>query len=99
MEAQMTGIQLTSIFYFVDNFCKKILPEFRKNLISDGKKLRVRSDCLSESEIITILIWFNLSGFNCFKHFYLSNKLDLKRYFPRIPCYERFVILQKKVLC
>lgn len=36
------------------------MPEFRKKLIDDGKKLRVRKDCLSESEIITILIWFNL---------------------------------------
>lgn len=92
----MTGMQLTSIFCLVDDFCKKILPEFRKNLIDDGRKFRVRTDCLSESEIITILIWFNLSGLNCFKHFYLSNSLDLKSYFPRIPCYERFVILQKK---
>ena len=66
----MTGMQLTPIFCLVDDFCKNILPEFRKKLISDGKKLRVRKDCLSESEIITILIWFNLSGFKCFKHFY-----------------------------
>jgi hypothetical protein len=92
----MTGMQLTSIFCFVDDFCKKILPEFRKNLIDGGRKIRVRTDCLSEAEIITILIWFNLSGFNCFKHFYLSFAVELKKNFPRIPCYERFVILQKK---
>lgn len=92
----MTGMQLTPIFCLVDDFCKNILPEFRKKLIGDGKKLRVRKDCLSESEIITILIWFNLSGFKCFKHFYLSCFLDLKSNFPRIPCYERFIILQKK---
>ena len=92
----MTGMQLTPIFCLVDDFCKNILPEFRKKLIGDGKKLRVRKDCLSESEIITILIWFNLSGFKCFKHFYLSCFLDLKSNFPRIPCYERFTILQKK---
>jgi transposase len=92
----MTGMQLTSIFCFIDDFCKQILPELRKNLICDGKKFRVRTDCLSESEIITILIWFNLSGFNCFKHFYLSNQSVLKLNFPKIPCYERFIILQKK---
>ena len=96
MEAQMTGIQLTSIFCFVDDFCKKILPELKKSLIGDGRKTRVRTDCLSESEIITILLWFNLSGFNCFKHFYLSYQQNLRQPFPRIPCYERFVILQKK---
>lgn len=92
----MTGIQLTSIFCFVDDFCKKILPELKKSLIGDGRKTRVRTDCLSESEIITILLWFNLSGFNCFKHFYLSYQQNLRQPFPRIPCYERFVILQKK---
>ena len=70
----MTGMQLTPIFCLVDDFCKNILPEFRKRIIGDGKKSRVRKDCLSESEIITILIRFNLSGFKCFKHFYLSSK-------------------------
>jgi hypothetical protein len=92
----MTGMQLTPIFCLVDDFCKNILPEFNKRLIGDGQKLRTRKDCLSESEIITILIWFNPSGFKCFKHFYLSYNPVLKSNFPRIPCYERFVILQKK---
>lgn len=92
----MTGMQLTLIFCLVDDFCKRIMPEFRRNLIDDGKKIRVRTDCLSESEIITILIWFNLSGFNCFKHFYLSNNTNLKLYFPKIPSYKRFVFAQKK---
>ena len=92
----MTGMQLTLIFCFVDDFCNKILPEFRKKLIDDGKKFRVRTDCLSEAEIITILIWFNLSGFNCFKQFYLSNHTNLKLYFPKIPSYKRFVFIQKK---
>jgi hypothetical protein len=92
----MTGMQLTAIFCFVDDFCKKILPEFRKNLIDNGRKIRVRTDCLSEAEIITILIWFNLSGFNFFKHFYLSNNQNLKLYFPKIPSYKRFVFVQKK---
>jgi hypothetical protein len=40
----MTGMQLTPIFCLVDDFCKNILPEFRKKLIGDGKKLRVRKD-------------------------------------------------------
>lgn len=89
-------MKLTPLFCLVDDFCKNILPEFRKRLIGDGKKSRVRKDCLLESEIITMLIWFNLSGFKCFKHFYLSCKPDLQSHFPRISCYERFVILQKK---
>ena len=52
----MTGMQLTPIFCLVNDFCKNILPEFRKKLIGDDQELRFRKDCLSESEIITILI-------------------------------------------
>jgi hypothetical protein len=65
-------------------------------MISDGKKFGVRTDCLSESEIIAILIWFNLSGFKCFKHFYPRYQQNLRQFFPKIPCYERFFLLQKK---
>ncbi len=60
------------------------------------KKFRVKKDCLSESEVITILIWFNLPELKCFGHFYLSSILDLQKHFPRIPRYKRFVALQKK---
>ncbi len=90
-------MQLTSIFCFVDDFANGFFKQYRKKFIADKNwKSRVRTDCLSESEIATILIWFNLSGFKCFKHFYYSFYPNLKLYFPRIPCYERCVILQKK---
>jgi hypothetical protein len=45
----MTGMQLTPIFCLVDDFCQNILSEFRKKLIGDGKKLRVRKSLLSGS--------------------------------------------------
>ncbi len=94
----MTEMQLTSIFCIIDNFCNQILPEFRKNLIGSVKrKTRIRTDCLSESEIMTILIWFNLSGMKCFKHFYFNNYYNLKLFFPELPSYQRFILLQRKV--
>ena len=83
----MTELQLTSIFCLLDDFCKHFFKEFNKRLIEDGKleKIRkVRSDRLSEAEIITILIWFNGSGYKCFKHFYLNCCSILKIYFPKI---------------
>lgn len=43
---------------------------------------------------MVILIWFNLSGTKCFKHFYLNQKL----FFPKIPSYKRFVFLQRSSL-
>jgi hypothetical protein len=93
----MTELQLTSIFCLIDDFCKQFFYEFQKHLIGSKKKIRKpRNDCLSEAEIITILVWFNLSGYKCFKHFYLSFFNNLQLYFPKSPSYERFVILQKK---
>jgi hypothetical protein len=94
----MTEMQLTSIFCLIDDFCKQFSYQLQKYSINSSKKLRKRrSDCLSESEIITILIWFNLSGDKCFKHFYLTSHDHLKIFFTKIPSYERFVLLQKKV--
>lgn len=93
----MTEMQLTSIFCFIDDFCKKFFPEFHRNLIANGKATRIRTDCLSEAEMITILIWFNLSGMKCFKHFYLTYYQTIKLFFPKSPCYERFISTQKKV--
>lgn len=90
----MNDLQLTSIFCIVDDFCKGCLLEFEKRLIGDGG--RKRTDCLSISEIMMILLWFNMSGMNCFKHFYFNSFHTLKMYFPKIPSYNRFLSVQKK---
>ncbi len=93
----MTEMQLTSIFCITDDFCNQFSKEYRKKFIGNSKKKkRFRNDCLSEAEIITILIWFNLSGFKCFKHFYMSYYSSLKPYFTRLPSYQRFILLQRK---
>jgi hypothetical protein len=94
----MNHLQLISTFYIVDNFCKSFVPEYNKTLLETSKKKRIRTDCLSESEIITILLWFNSSGMNCFKHFYEHCYISLSSYFPELPCYERFVTIQKKAI-
>ena len=55
--------KITEIFYSVDEFCKQIEPQFKKKAIGeDGKKRRNRAFKMSDSEIITILILFHLSG-------------------------------------
>jgi len=93
----MTEMQVTSIFCIIDNFCNQFFPEYRKKLITNKKNTRIRTDCLSESEIMTILIYFNLSGHKCFKHFYNNYNHILKNFFPRIPSYKRFIFLQTRV--
>jgi len=62
------------------------------------KKFRFRRDRISEAEIMVILIWFNLSGFKLFRHFYLNLFENLKLFFPKIPSYKRFAFLQRNVL-
>lgn len=95
----MTEMQLTSIFCLIDDFCNQFFYEYRKKLISDGKKnFRFRGDRISEAEIMVILIWFNLYGFKFFKQFYLNYHQNLKLFFPRIPSYKRFIFLQRRSL-
>ena len=63
--------KITEIFYSVDEFCKQIEPQFKKKAIGkDGKKRRNRAFKMSDSEIITILILFHLSGYRTLKAFY-----------------------------
>ena len=66
--------QLTRIFCQVDDFCKELnqyqrtnlLPDLTRNVGSRGQKC-----CLSESEIMTILIFFNLPVSEILKIFIL----------------------------
>jgi len=58
--------------------------------------IRRRTDCLSMSEIITILIWFNNCDMSHFKSFYHSFHELLLIYFPKLPSYKRFINVQKK---
>ncbi len=92
----MTELQLVSIFCLIDDFCKQFFYELQSKLIGVKKFRKPRNDSLSEAEIITILVWFNLSGYKYFKHFYLNSYSFLKPYFPRMSSYERFVLVQEK---
>jgi hypothetical protein len=93
----MTEIQVTAIFCLIDDFCNQFFYQLHKRAIGNRKIREPRKDCLSVAEIITILIWFNRSGTKCFKHFYLNYYIVLKPYFPRMPSYNRFLELEKKV--
>ena len=68
---------------------------------SNKKKKRIykhRIDTLSESEIITTLILYQLSQYKNLKKFYndYCNEI-LKIYFPKLPSYSRFIELEKQV--
>ena len=93
--------KLTEIFCIVDDFCIEFEKAKSGHLIeSDSrKKSRNRKFSLSDSEIITILIFFHAGQFRNIKHFYINYvQVHLKKEFPNTVSYNRFVELQQKAI-
>lgn len=89
---------LTELYIDVDDFLKIFLPEFKKRLISDGQIRRNRATQMSESEIMTLLIYFQRSKYKDFKAFYLCHVCHrLRKEFPKLLSYERFINLIPRV--
>jgi hypothetical protein len=93
--------KLVDIFYLADEFCK----DFNKTLegvqlsADNTKKSRNKPCKLSDSEVITILIAFQLGGYRNLKHFYTQYvQVHLTKEFPQTVSYNRFVELQQKAL-
>jgi hypothetical protein len=91
--------RLVETFCAVDDFCKAFLPQWEAYLLRNGTAPRGPAPGLCVSEIITILLMLHGSGFKYLKNFYNGVTGDLlRRYFPAMPCYERFVVTQQSVL-
>lgn len=94
----MEGV-LVVLFCVIDDFCQKFIPEWEKQLISQGTMRRRRKGQLSVSEIMTIYIHFHQSNYRDFKHYYLQHvQKYLAHLFPSLVSYPRFVTLIKSVL-
>jgi hypothetical protein len=92
-------MSLLELFVSVDDFCQAFLPVWEQKLMSDGSKKRRRNGQLSTSEIMTILIYFHQSRYRNFKAYYTEHVCKhLRREFPNLVSYERFVILMPTVL-
>ena len=90
---------LHQLFCDADDFCIDFLPLWHSSLLGNGDKKRLKNKCLSESEIITIVAYFQLSGFRVFKWFYQRHVAVYKRAeFPNLPSYNRFVELMAQSL-
>lgn len=90
MNVQFTENKLIELFIDVDDLYKSYLSF----LGSKGKlpPRKTRETQLSPSEICTILVSYNYSGYKCFEYYY--RELILKRYndyFPDAPTYECFL--------
>ena len=88
--------KVTEIFCLVDEFCQEFDATTRPFLLGKPSK---RPPVMSQSEVITICLLFHLSGFRCFKHFYLFYvQRHMQGEFPRTVAYNRFVELSQGVL-
>ena len=87
---------ITKLFCSVDDFWKIFkIHWYKKQLIHTPS--RGPTCGLSKSEIMTIMILFHQSNFRTFKYFYLFIYEHCRKEFPKMPCYSRFVALQKSV--
>jgi len=91
---------MTEIFCTVDDFCKALPKDFEKKIgVGNGTKVRQRPGKLSLSEITTILILFQGSGYRNFKTYYLDYVCrHLRSEFPNLISYPRFVYLMPRAL-
>ena len=93
--------QLTTIFCQVDDFCNELDRGIKSYLLEDKGKhcKRGPNGCLSDSEIMTILIMFQNIRYKNFKTFYTCHVIPYwSHFFPTLPSYNRFVELMKKAL-
>lgn len=88
--------KITEIFCIVDEFCKEYDKIVNKALLGNPSK---RPSIMSKSEVITLTILFQLSGFRTFKHFYIFYvQKHMTDDFPSTVSYNRFTELMSQNL-
>lgn len=92
--------KIVEVFCFVDDFGKEGQAYYATHPLPVGLEPRHsagRKAALSESEVLTILVLYHLSGFKCFEYFYERLLLqDLKSYFPQAVSYTQFLYLSQQ---
>lgn len=96
----MNEDKITEIFVQIDDFTQVFDSEIRQLRLESSKlRPRNRKSKLSDSEIMTILIYFHLSRIENFKAYYkLYLSKHYKHLFPHLVSYERFVQSSHKVI-
>jgi hypothetical protein len=89
--------KLIGLFICLDDFCLA-LQQWKAE--KAGRQARLtRSPLMSDSEMLTILIYYHYSGYKCFQYYYQQHVcIQLAEYFPAQVSYERFVALIPRLL-
>jgi hypothetical protein len=87
--------KLVEIFVSVDDFLKEFNPILQAHLVGEDKWAK---RAMNKSEVLTILIFFHLSGFQNFKTYYqVAIKGFFRSYFRHLYNYEQIVSLQSSL--
>ena len=87
-----------AIFCDTDDFCRAYEEYCRNKLLMDKEEVIPRTR-MSLSEIMTILIMYQLSGYKTFKWYYTKHLMKHQRKdFPDLVSYNRFVEIMKFAL-
>jgi len=92
-------MSILDLYCSVDTFWQAFEPLWEREVLAAGRRQRKRATQLSPSEIMTILILFQQSGYRTFKGFYTHYvQTQLRAEFPQLVSYSRFVALIPRVL-
>lgn len=95
--AILDSTKLIEIFVACDDFSKELEIYLVSRAIGNPTSKAGPDPVMSDSEIMTILIFFHLSGMRCFKWYYQHIiKVSLRSYFPNTVDYSRFVTLMER---
>jgi Transposase DDE domain len=88
-------MDILRLFFDCDEFCREFDLYLSAKQLSDGKGHRHRDSRMSISEVMTIVILFQLSGFRNLKTYYTQYVcVHLRREFPHLVSYQRLVELE-----
>ena len=91
--------KLVELFCDVDDFCKAFIPQWQKQLLTDGTRVRNRESRMSTSEMMTIVIGFHMSHYRDFKNYYLGYVSQrCKKEFPELLSYTRFLAIMPRLI-
>jgi hypothetical protein len=92
-------MSILKVFCSVDEFWQTFAPGWEGQQLTKSTRRRGRATQLHPSEIMTILIWFHRSHYRTFKAYYTEYvQIHLRREFPTLVSYQRFVELMPTVV-
>ncbi|HST90493.1 MAG TPA: IS982 family transposase [Ktedonobacterales bacterium] len=92
-------MSILELYCSVDAFWQQFAPAWERELLASGQRRRRRATRLHPSEIMTIVIRFQQSGYRTFKAYYTQHvQVYLREEFPQLVSYTRFIELLPRVL-